>query len=170
MARVRADPVTAALAHPTRRAVYLALSNSEELSTVQIEAQLDVDRYNLYHHMKKLASLGLVENHRDQGRARWWRVAAQVALPELLHAIPSNNVAPPSPIPASLPSTPGTVSAELQTAVDNGGDVRIIELGGSRDQVGAKKMLEVLAQQHGIILDLPWNFLPESIVLIAKKR
>lgn len=173
MARVRADPVTAALAHPTRRAVYLALSNSEELSTVQIEAQLDVDRYNLYHHMKKLASLGLVENHRDQGRARWWRVAAQVALPELLHAIPSHTTSP-APIPTTTSSTPsskpGTVSAELQTAVDHGGDVRIIELGGSRDQVGAKKMLEVLAQQHGIILDLPWNFLPESIVLIAKKR
>ena len=63
MARVRADPVTTALAHPTRRAVYLALSHAEEMSTVQIEDQLAVDRYNLYHHMKKLASLGLVENH-----------------------------------------------------------------------------------------------------------
>jgi hypothetical protein len=31
-------------------------------------------------------------------------------------------------------------------------------------------MLELLAKQHGIHLDLPWNFLPESIVLIAKKR
>ena len=167
MARVRADPVTTALAHPTRRAIYLALTHSGELSTVQIERQLSVDRYNLYHHMKKLASLDLIENHRDQGRARWWRKAAQVELPELLHASPS--VQPPTASP------PTQVSSEplpdgLHDAVQHGGDVRVITLDGSRDQVGAKKMLELLAQQHGIPLDLPWNFLPESIVLIAKKR
>jgi DNA-binding transcriptional ArsR family regulator len=169
MARVRADPVTTALAHPTRRAVYLALSNVDEMSTVQIETQLEVDRYNLYHHMKKLASLGLVENHRDQGRARWWRIAAKVELPELLQA--SKAVQQPAPVaqPAAATSTTSFPAGVLE-AVDHGGDVRVIELGGSRDQVGAKKMLELLAKQHGIHLDLPWNFLPESIVLIAKKR
>ena len=167
MARVRADPVTTALAHPTRRAIYLALTHSGELSTVQIERQLGVDRYNLYHHMKKLASLDLIENHRDQGRARWWRKAAQVELPELLHASPS--VQPPT---ASLPTQASSepLPDGLHDAVQHGGDVRVITLDGSRDQVGAKKMLEMLAQQHGIPLDLPWNFLPESIVLIAKKR
>ena len=169
MARVRADPVTTALAHPTRRAVYLALSNVDEMSTVQIETQLEVDRYNLYHHMKKLASLGLVENHRDQGRARWWRIAAKVELPELLQA--SKAVQQPAPVaqPAAATSTTSFPAGVLE-AVDHGGDVRVIELGGSRDQVGAKKMLELLAKQHGIHLDLPWNCLPESIVLIAKKR
>ena len=166
MARVRADPVTTALAHPTRRAVYLALSHAEEMSTVQIEDQLAVDRYNLYHHMKKLASLGLVENHRDQGRARWWRIAAQVELPELLQTSPTSQSTPaPAPVSSNV-ALPG----ELQTAVQNGGDVRVINLDGSRDQVGAKKMLELLAAQHGIAFDLPWNFLPESIVLIGKKR
>ena len=168
MARVRADPVTTALAHPTRRAVYLALSHTEELSTVQIETQLEVDRYNLYHHMKKLASLGLVENHRDQGRARWWRVSAKVELPELLHASPGTQSA--SSVNPQALSSGGSVPAEVQSAVDAGGDVRVIQLDGSRDQVGAKKMLELLAKQHGIYLDMPWNFLPESIVLVAKKR
>ena len=167
MARVRADPVTTALAHPTRRAIYLALTHSDELSTVQIERQLNVDRYNLYHHMKKLASLDLIENHRDQGRARWWRKAAQVQLPELLHASPS--VQPPTASPPTQASTEPLPDG-LHDAVQHGGDVRVITLDGSRDQVGAKKMLELLAQQHGIPLDLPWNFLPESIVLIAKKR
>lgn len=166
MARVRADPVTTALAHPTRRAVYLALSHAEEMSTVQIENQLAVDRYNLYHHMKKLASLGLVENHRDQGRARWWRIAATVELPELLQTSSTSQSAPA----VSLAPSNGALAGELQTAVNNGGEVCVINLDGSRDQVGAKKMLELLAQQHGIALDLPWNFLPESIVLIAKKR
>lgn len=68
MARVRADPVTSALAHPTRRALYIALANKEEMSTVQLQAEVNVERYNLYHHLKKLASLNLVENHRDAGR------------------------------------------------------------------------------------------------------
>jgi hypothetical protein len=147
MARVRADPVTTALAHPTRRAIYLALTHSDELSTVQIERQLGVDRYNLYHHMKKLAS--------------------QVELPELLHASPS--VQPPTTSPPTQASSE-PIPDGLHDAVQHGGDVRVITLDGSRDQVGAKKMLELLAQQHGIPLDLPWNFLPESIVLIAKKR
>ena len=169
MARVRADPVTTALAHPTRRAVYLALSNVDEMSTVQIETQLEVDRYNLYHHMKKLASLGLVENHRDQGRARWWRVAAQVELPELLQA--SKAVQQPSPAAQPVDATTTTtLPSGVLEAVDHGGEIRVIELTGSRDQVGAKNMLELLAKQHGIHLDMPWNFLPESIVLIAKKR
>ena len=169
MARVRADPVTTALAHPTRRAVYRALSHVDEMSTVQIETQLEVDRYNLYHHMKKLASLGLVENHRDQGRARWWRIAAKVELPELLQA--SKAVQQPAPAAQSAAATSTTTLPKgVLDAVDHGGEVRVLELGGSRDQVGAKKMLELLAKQHGIHLDLPWNFLPESIVLIAKKR
>ena len=84
MSRVRADPITAALAHPTRRNVYISLTNSPEMSTVQLQNLVDVDRYNLYHHLKKLAALGLVENHRDEGRARWWKVANVVDLPELL--------------------------------------------------------------------------------------
>jgi hypothetical protein len=139
------------------------------MSTVQIETQLEVDRYNLYHHMKKLASLGLVENHRDQGRARWWRIAAKVELPELLQA--SKAVQQPAPAAQSAAvSSTTTLPKGVLDAVDHGGEVRVLELGGSRDQVGAKKMLELLAKQHGIHLDLPWNFLPESIVLIAKKR
>jgi len=139
------------------------------MSTVQIETQLEVDRYNLYHHMKKLASLGLVENHRDQGRARWWRIAAKVELPELLQA--SKAVQQPSPTAQpGAAATATALPAVVLEAVDHGGEIRVIELTGSRDQVGAKKMLELLAKQHGIHLEMPWNFLPESIVLIAKKR
>ena len=63
MARVQADPITAALAHPTRRNLYSTLSDNPEMSTVQLQSIVNVDRYNLYHHLKKLASLNLVENH-----------------------------------------------------------------------------------------------------------
>ena len=68
MSRVRADPITAALAHPTRRSLYISLSNTPEMSTVQLQNIVEVDRYNLYHHLKKLTSLGLIENHRDEGK------------------------------------------------------------------------------------------------------
>jgi len=54
--------------------------------------------------------------------------------------------------------------------VESGGEIHIIQLEGSRDQVGAKRVLELLAEQHGIELNLPWNFLPASIALIAKKK
>ena len=81
MSRVRADPITAALAHPTRRNLYTSLFDVEEMSTVQLQKLVDVDRYNLYHHLKKLASLDLIENHRDEGRARWWKISRRVEIP-----------------------------------------------------------------------------------------
>tara|TARA_Y100000768_G_C23666894_1_gene535871 strand:+ start:162 stop:653 length:492 start_codon:yes stop_codon:yes gene_type:complete len=163
MARVRADPVTTALAHPTRRALYIALSNHEEMSTVQLQAEVDVERYNLYHHLKKLASLDLVENHRDAGRARWWKRKAHVDLPEILS---TPLVQPSSHTTQNSPNIPPKI-AEIVT---EGSEVHIIQLEGSRDQVGAKRMLELLATEHGIDLNLPWNFLPSSIALIAKKK
>lgn len=155
MSRVRADPITAALAHPTRRSLYISLSNSPEMSTVQLQNIVDVDRYNLYHHLKKLASLGLIENHRDEGRARWWKVAQSVDLPEILTV--SNTALSPS----------------VNTAQSNstnliGANTHVISLEGSRDRVGAKLLLEKLAAELGIELNLPWNFVPEKIALIGE--
>ena len=128
MGRVRGDPITTALAHPTRRAAYVALAQSEEMSTVQLQQHLGVDRYNLYHHLKKLASLSLIENHRDQGRARWWRKDQHVDLPELLQT----TAAPAAPAQvAPTPSRPVTTLASL--AVDEEGR-DVIVLGPPRLQ------------------------------------
>ncbi len=153
MSRVRADPITAALAHPTRRNVYISLVSVDEMSTVQLQNLVDVDRYNLYHHLKKLASLGLIENHRDSGRARWWRAAKLVDLPEILSvtdgAVKSNSVS----------------GASVDLDHEN---THFISLEGSRDRVGAKLLLEKLAQELGIKLELPWNFVPEKIALIGE--
>ena len=155
MSRVRADPITAALAHPTRRSLYISLSNSPEMSTVQLQNIVDVDRYNLYHHLKKLASLGLIENHRDEGRARWWKVAQSVDLPEILTV---SNTAPSSSV-----NTAQSNSTNLTDA-----NTHVISLEGSRDRVGAKLLLEKLAAELGIELNLPWNFVPEKIALIGE--
>lgn len=154
MSRVRADPITAALAHPTRRNLYISLSNSPEMSTVQLQNLVEVDRYNLYHHLKKLAALGLVENHRDEGRARWWKVATVVDMPELLTI--SNR--------PSIEMTSNHESVEV-----DGQNTHVISLDGSRDRVGAKLLLEKLAEDLGIELNIPWNFVPEMIALIGEK-
>ena len=140
MSRVRADPITAALAHPTRRNVYISLSNSPEMSTVQLQNLVDVDRYNLYHHLKKLASLGLVENHRDEGRARWWKVATVVDLPELLTI-------------SNQPKIQATTNSEPVNLDDH--NTHVLSLDGSRDRVGAKLMLEKLAAVSYTHLTLP---------------
>lgn len=168
MARVRGDPITTALAHPTRRSAYIALSGSEEMSTVQLQEALGVDRYNLYHHLKKLASLELVENHRDEGRARWWRVHQRVNLPELLNA-EALFEAEPVPIQQSnIQTSPSTMAS---IAIDEEGrDLIVLDLEGSRDQVSAKQLITRLSEEFGLTLDVPWNFIPERLVLYAKKR
>ena len=152
MSRVRADPITAALAHPTRRNLYTSLFDVEEMSTVQLQKLVDVDRYNLYHHLKKLASLDLIENHRDEGRARWWKISRRVEIPGVVNA---SNVAV-----ASSPASPQITDDE---------NVHTVNLEGSRDRVGAKLLLEKLAEELGIELNLPWNFVPESISIVGKK-
>ena len=155
MSRVRADPITAALAPPTRRSLYISLSNTPEMSTVQLQNIVEVDRYNLYHHLKKLTSLGLIENHRDEGRARWWKIAQTVDLPEILSISTANS--------NSAPITTQVAPLDL-----DGENTHVISLEGSRDRVGAKLLLEKMAQELGIELNLPWNFVPGKIALISE--
>ena len=124
MARIHADPVSTSLMHPTRRALYVALLDADEFTTVQLQKLVSVDRYNLYHHLRKLESLGLVMNHRDEGRTRWWCVMDRVPLPSDGSATSSDN---------SLGS---------------------IDLTNPRVQAAARNMLRELAQMSGNTLEL----------------
>jgi DNA-binding transcriptional ArsR family regulator len=124
MARIHADPVSTSLMHPTRRALYVALLEADEYTTVQLQKIVGVDRYNLYHHLKKLESLGLVMNHRDQGRTRWWCVIDRVPLPSDGSATSSDN---------SLGS---------------------IDLSNPRVQAAARTMLRELSELSGTSIDL----------------
>ncbi len=119
MARIHADPVSTSLMHPTRRALYVALLEADEYTTVQLQKIVGVDRYNLYHHLRKLESLGLVMNHRDQGRTRWWCVIDRVPLPSDGSSASSNN------------------------------SVGSIDLSNPRVQAAARTMLRELAQLSG---------------------
>ena len=92
MARIHADPVTTALMHPTRRALYEVLLDTDEYTTVQLQKLVKVDRYNLYHHLHKLEALNLVMNHRDEGRTRWWCVMDRVPLPNDGRTVSENSI------------------------------------------------------------------------------
>ena len=152
MSRVRTDPLVAALTHPTRQGAYQALSQRDEMSTVQLQQALNVDRYNLYHHLKRLVKVGLIENHRDVGRARWWRVIKHVPLTTM----GGGNAAPAT-------TSPFDELSKLN-------HVHSIDLLDSRGQVGAKQLVQKLAQEYNIPLDLPWNFLPGKIILVGIKK
>tara|TARA_B100000212_G_scaffold35089_1_gene22772 strand:+ start:347 stop:727 length:381 start_codon:yes stop_codon:yes gene_type:complete len=125
------------------------------MSTVQLQNIVNVDRYNLYHHLKKLASLGLIENHRDEGRARWWKISQRIDLPEILSI---SSASPP----------PSTNAGQVASPDLTGENAHVISLEGSRDRVGAKLLLEKLAAEMGIELNLPWNFVPDKIALIGE--
>ncbi|MBL6881920.1 MAG: helix-turn-helix transcriptional regulator [Candidatus Poseidoniaceae archaeon] len=152
MTRVRTDPLIAALTHPTRRRAYEVLLQVEEMSTVQLQDQVSVDRYNLYHHLKRLVKVGLIENHRDVGRARWWRVSKRVELPGMISEQSTQVIATGSPLDDIAALT----------------HVHSIDLVNSRGQVGAKQFVQQLAQEYNIPLDLPWNFLPVKLILVGK--
>ncbi len=87
MSKIRGDPRLVALAHDTRIAIVEALQTAEEMSTVLIQKTTDVTRYHLYHHLQQLEKAGIVQNHRDQGLARWWRLTVPI---DLSSADPSN--------------------------------------------------------------------------------
>ena len=138
MARIHADPVSTSLMHPTRRALYVALLDSDELTTVQLQGIVGVDRYNLYHHLRKLESLGLVMNHRDQGRTRWWCVIDRVPLP-----------------------SDGTES-------NNENAIASIDLSNPRVQAAARTMLRELSQISGTELNLDSTVLESLEILGRK--
>ena len=138
MARIHADPVSTSLMHPTRRALYVALLDSDELTTVQLQGIVGVDRYNLYHHLRKLESLGLVMNHRDQGLTRWWCVIDRVPLP-----------------------SDGTES-------NNENAIASIDLSNPRVQAAARTMLRELSQISGTELDLDSSVLESLEIIGRK--
>ena len=155
MSRVRTDPLIAALTHPTRQGAYQALSQRDEMSTVQLQTALGVDRYNLYHHLKRLVKVGLIENHREVGRARWWKVVKHVPLPSMSEAV--------APVATGITASPLDEISKMN-------HVHSIDLLDSRGQVGAKQLVQKLAQEYNIELDLPWNFLPGKIILVGTKK
>ncbi|MGB2393042.1 MAG: hypothetical protein ACPICH_02890 [Poseidonia sp.] len=62
-------------------------------------------------------------------------------------------------------------AALASLAVDEEGrEVIVLDLEGSRDQVSAKQLIVRLSEEFGLTLDVPWNFIPEQLVLYSKKK
>ena len=73
------------------------------------------------------------------------------------------------PLP-SMGATTGEASPSPLDALSKLTHVHSIDLVDSRGQVGAKQLVQKLAQEYNIPLDLPWNFLPGKIILVGTKK
>jgi DNA-binding transcriptional ArsR family regulator len=132
MSKIRVDGRTMSLSHPTRLAMYEELLNAEEMSTVMLQKSTGVTRYHLYHHLQSLEKNGLVENHRNEGRARWWRVTERVTL-----------------TPAAGKDSFASLPAEVQSLLESGSRMHFIPIPSGRDVTTAKKALDTIAEMYG---------------------
>ena len=162
MGKIRGDARQIALAHPTRAALYDELKANEELATVELERSVDVTRYHLYHHLKQLQKVGLVENHRDQGRAKYWRVA------DLIDVAAPNDSA--SSKAGGIPTWIEEIPTELVALLETGGEMRFIPLAHSaRDAVNSRTAINRIASEHGLDLELPFTFVPGGILVVSRR-
>ena len=163
MSRIRGDPIRVALAHPTRAALYEQLLSSEEMSTVQLCKAVEVERYHLYHHLKHLVKVGLIENHRDVGRARWWRCLQRVN--------PRVEEGEAQQAPTSIPGWVANLDPQLLKMLENGATIRMVNLSNdAAGSIAAKKSLERVALENGIDFDLPFTFIPAALAVISRPR
>ncbi len=161
MSKIRGDPKQIALAHPTRATMYNILSTKEEMATVELEKEIKITRYHLYHHLKQLKEAGLVENHRDQGRAKFWRIIGEVETLEIPKTveIQTND--------ARLNKIPN----ELIELIEKGGDVQFIPINASAvEAINAKAAINAISKEMGLDLELPFTFVPGGILVVSRGR
>ena len=128
MTKIRVDGRTMALSHPTRRAIYENLLNADEQATVMLQKSTGVTRYHLYHHLQTLVKNGLVENHRDEGRARWWRVTERV-----------------TPTASSQADVSGNLPDTVRALLESGADLHFIPIPADRSATLAKSSVSAIA-------------------------
>ncbi|MCS5536635.1 MAG: helix-turn-helix domain-containing protein [Candidatus Poseidoniaceae archaeon] len=165
MAKIRGDPIRLALAHPTRHALYQQLADSAEMSTVQLCKAVGIERYHLYHHLKHLSQIGLIENHRDIGRSRWWRCIQKVSSSK------DDQIQPNTVSGGGVPSWVENLDPEVRELLERGAQIRMVNLSGNAtDSITAKKTIERVAIENGLEFDLPFTFIPSAVALISKPR
>lgn len=153
MGKIRVDGRTMSLSHPTRLAMYEELLNAEEMSTVMLQKSTGVTRYHLYHHLQSLEKNGLVENHRNEGRARWWRVTERVSVtPVVGNGLVEN-----------LPS-------EVRALLESGATVHFIPIPTDRSATLAKSAVSAIAESFDVDLDMGVTFMPNGILVIGPPK
>jgi len=165
MTKIRGDPIRISLAHPTRHALYSQLASAPEMSTVQLCKAVGVERYHLYHHLKHLVKVGLIENHRDVGRARWWKCVQQVSLET------SQETSAPTASSGATPAWVSNIDPSLREMLEKGATIKMVNLSGNAsDTISIKKSIEQLAQDNGLDFDLPFTFIPAAVAVISRSR
>ena len=163
VSKIRGDPIRMALAHPTRHALYEELSSAPEMSTVQLCKAIAVERYHLYHHLKHLVKIGLIENHRDVGRARWWRCIQKVGTISTEEG--------DSALSAAAPAWVENMDPELRGLLERGAQIKMVSLSANAtDSIIAKKSVERVAEENGVEFDLPFTFIPAAVAVISRPR
>tara|TARA_B000000441_G_C21745217_1_gene357149 strand:- start:1056 stop:1493 length:438 start_codon:yes stop_codon:yes gene_type:complete len=142
-----------ALSHPTRLAIYENLLNADEKSTVMLQKSTGVTRYHLYHHLQTLVKNGLVENHRDEGRARWWRVTERV-----------------TPTASSQADVSGNLPDSVLALLESGADVHFIPIPADRSATLAKSAVSAIAESFGVDLEMGVTFMPNGILVIGPPK
>lgn len=161
MSKIRGDPKQIALAHPTRAAMYNILSTKDEMATVELEKEIKITRYHLYHHLKQLKEAGLVENHRDQGRAKFWKVTGEIKTSETPKIV--ENITHDSKL--------NKIPKELIELIENGGDVQFIPINASAvEAINAKSAINAISKEMGLDLELPFTFVPGGILVVSRGR
>ena len=153
MGKIRVDGRTMSLSHPTRLAMYEELLNAEEMSTVMLQKSTGVTRYHLYHHLQSLEKNGLVENHRNEGRARWWRVTERVSVTPVVGNGSIEN----------LPS-------EVRVLLESGATVHFIPIPADRSATLAKSAVSAIAESFDVDLDMGVTFMPNGILVIGPPK
>tara|TARA_Y100000994_G_scaffold49947_1_gene39473 strand:- start:1310 stop:1747 length:438 start_codon:yes stop_codon:yes gene_type:complete len=142
-----------ALSHPTRLAIYQNLLDADEKSTVMLQKSTGVTRYHLYHHLQTLVKNGLVENHRDEGRARWWRVTERV-----------------TPTTSSQSEILGNLPDSVRDLLESGADVHFIPIPADRSATLAKSAVSAIAESFGVDLEMGVTFMPNGILVIGPPK
>lgn len=153
MSKIRVDARTMALSHPTRLAIYEELLDVEEKSTVMLQKDTGVTRYHLYHHLQSLEKNGLVENHRDEGRARWWRVTERVSITQ-----------------SSSPEVSNVLPPEVRALIDSGSEVHFIPIPADRSATLAKSAVSAIAESFGVDLEMGVTFMPNGILVLGPPK
>ena len=153
MTKIRVDGRTMALSHPTRLAIYQNLLDADEKSTVMLQKSTGVTRYHLYHHLQTLVKNGLVENHRDEGRARWWRVTERV-----------------TPTTSSQSEILGNLPDSVRDLLESGADVHFIPIPADRSASLAKSAVSAIAESFGVDLEMGVTFMPNGILVIGPPK
>ena len=100
----------------------------------------------------------MVENHRDEGRARWWRITERIS-----HQKGENQ--------SMVPEWINQLPEEIRDLIKSGAEAHVIPIPASAtNQISAKNAVGEIASAFDVELDMAFTFMPNSIVIFGPPR